>query len=370
MIIILNRILLLICCLIVVFVIPLQWPTGITTGMSTCFRITLIIVITIESIVFFNLFIVQKNLGIIFKNIFTVLLSFFLICILLESFFMFFPRSHGAGVTLAARLWVEKYCNPSTFNSFGVRDIEPRNSESVILFVGDSFTEGDGLENPDDRFSNIVRSELGNKDSKYSIVNIGIGGLDTRGEYDMMIRFVDKTKIKPKKIILQYFGNDIENVAPKYGIQFKGFSLYTDVPRVLLPIVKGSYLFNYIYWMLPKPYDVTYVDFLTQAYRNNEVFGKHKNELNLFIDYAHENSAQLIAVIFPFLENLELSNSLYVDHLVNFFSTNGIRTINVSQLVKDMPVKDRVVNSNDDHASKKVNRIVAQEILKILKQTN
>jgi len=359
MIIILSRILLLVCCGIVVFKMPLLYlPKNLIY-----FRLLLIFLITIEVIVLFKNFFISKKANALITNIFTTLLSFFLIFIALESFFMFYPRSHGAGETLAARLWAQKYCSPSNFNSFGFRDIEPGNSDSVILFVGDSFTEGDGLENPEDRFSNIVRNELLSKNLKYSIVNIGVGGLDTRGEYDTMLRFIDKAKIKPQKIILQYYGNDIERVAQQNGIKFQGFSLYSDVPRVLLPIVKGSYFINFVYWMLPKPYETPYTDFLIKAYKNNGVLSKHKNDLKLFIDYANENTAQLIVVVFPFIENIELSKSLYVDDIVSFFSENGVPTINVGRLIKDMPLKDRIVNLNDGHASKKVNRIVAQEIL-------
>lgn len=84
------------------------------------------------------------------------------------------------------------------------------------------------------------------------------------------------------------------------------------------------------------------------------------------MDYARENSIQLIVLVFPFLVDVEMSDSLYVNDIVNFFRTNKVSVINVSQLVKDVPVSERIVNNNDNHPSKLVNRIVAPEILKKL----
>ena len=46
--------------------------------------------------------------------------------------------------------------------------------------------------------------------------------------------------------------------------------------------------------------------------------------------------------------------------ILSIFKTNNVSTINVSPLV-DTRV-ERIININDTHTSKKVNKIVAQEI--------
>lgn len=98
------------------------------------------------------------------------------------------------------------------------------------------------------------------------------------------------------------------------------------------------------------------------------MLSEHKNDLRLFVDYARENSIQLIVIVFPFLADIEMSNSMYVSDIVNFFKANEVCVIDVSSLVKNIPVSERIVNINDGHASKKVNMIVAQEILKKLEK--
>jgi len=278
---------------------------------------------------------------------------------------MFIPRSHSADFTLAAKLWYAKYCKP--VNSLGFRDNEPANNNHVILFVGDSFTAGYGLKSVDDRFSNIVGRELNKKEKKYTVINIGVNGMDSRYEYDGMKNFLYVTRIKPEKIILQYFGNDIEGVAINNGLVFVGYKFPPDMNKFLILIDSGSYLFNYIYWLFPREYlSMPHVNFLQSAYRNDNILAKHEADLKLFVDYARESSIQLIVVVFPYLSNIEMSDSLYVNNIVNFFKANKVNVINVSELVKDVPVSERVININDSHASKTVNMIVAREILKII----
>ncbi|MGD0278965.1 MAG: SGNH/GDSL hydrolase family protein [Smithella sp.] len=275
---------------------------------------------------------------------------------------MFIPRSHSADFTLASKLWYAKYWKP--INSLGFRDIEPTGNNHVILFVGDSFTAGHGLKSVDDRYSNIVGTELNKKEKKYNIINIGKPNLDSKDEYDVMRNFIYMTRIEPEKIILQYCGNDIEGAAMNNGLIFGGFHPPPDMNKFLIFIGSGSYLLNYIYWSFPREYlGAPYINFLTEAYKNDYILSKHEDDLGLFVDYARENSAQLIVVVFPYLDNIEMSDSLYVNNIVNYFKARNVSTINVSQLVKYMPVPERIVNKNDTHASKKLNRIIAQEIL-------
>jgi hypothetical protein len=275
---------------------------------------------------------------------------------------MFIPRSHSADYTLASKLWYAKYWKP--INSLGFRDQEPNNNNPVILFVGDSFTAGHGLKSVDDRFSNIVGSGVNKKQKKYTIINIGRPNLDSKDEYDTMMNFIYQTRIKPQKIILQYCGNDIEGAAADNGLIFEGFRPPENMNKLLLFVGSGSYLFNYIYFLFPREYlGLSYIKYLTNAYKNDKVLKQHKDDLMLFVNYARKNSIQLIVVVFPFLADIEMSNSMYVNDLVGFFKANQVSVINVSDLARNMPVEERVVNKNDTHASKKLNKIIAHEIL-------
>jgi hypothetical protein len=355
----LLRILLVTILLIAVFILPLYHPSG----MAVYLRLFLLIFIFIESIKLFKIIFIDTKINKIISNSATVLLSIFALFIFLEAIFMFIPRSHSADCTLASSLWYAKYWKP--VNSLGFRDNEPTNSKHVILFVGDSFTAGHGLKSVEERYSNLVGKELNKNNSKYTVVNIGKPGADTLGEYYLMKNFIYTTRIKPEKIVLQYCGNDIEYVAQENGVKFDGYKLPRYMNKFVLFIGSGSYLINYIYWLFPRDnFDAQYIAFLHHAYKNDDIFSKHKDELQLFVNYARENSIQLIVVAFPFLTALDMSDALYVNNIVHFFEANKITVINVSSLVRDIPDEERIINVNDGHASKTVNRIVAEEILK------
>jgi len=344
--------------LICIFILPIFHPAG----LAVYFRLLLLFLILVESLKLFKAVFIDRKINKIVSNSATVLFSLFVIFILLEAIFMFIPRSHSADYTLASKLWYARYWKP--INSLGFRDQEPDNNNPVILFVGDSFTAGHGLKSVNDRFSNMVGEELNNKKQKYTIINIGKPNLDSRGEYETMINFLYLTRIKPQKIILQYCGNDIEGVAESNGLIFSGFRPPEDMNKLLIFIGSGSYFFNYIYFLFPREYlGLSYIAYLTNAYKNDKVLSEHKNELRLFVAYARRNSIQLIVVVFPFLADIEMSNSMYVNEIVVFFKANQVNVINISELAKKMPVEERIVNKNDTHASKKLNRIIAQEIL-------
>lgn len=342
-----------------VFILPLHYPAGTAIYL----RLFLLILIFVESIKLFKIIFIDTKRSNIISNSVTVLFSVFALLILLEVVFMFIPRSHSADYTLASSLWYAKYWKP--INSLGFRDNEPTNGRHVILFDGDSFTAGHGLKSVEERYSNIVGKELHKKNSKYTVINIGKPGADSLGEYYLMKNFIYSTRIKPEIIVLQYCGNDIEYVAQENGITFDGYKLPRYMNKFVLFIGSGSYLMNYLYWLFPRGnFDAQYITFLHRAYKDDKILSKHEDELQLFVNYARENSIQLIVVVFPFLTDLEMSDDMYVNNIVNFFESNKISVINVSSLVKDVPVPERVININDGHASITVNRKVAEAILK------
>ncbi|HNY51163.1 MAG TPA: SGNH/GDSL hydrolase family protein [Smithella sp.] len=355
--IILNSLMILLL-LAAVFVLPIFYPAG----MAVYFRLLLLLLLLAAGFQLFKTLCIDRQVSPIIANTATVLFSLFVIFILLEAVFMFIPRSHSADYTLASKLWYAKYWKP--INSLGFRDQEPDNKHPVILFVGDSFTAGHGLKSVSERFSDIVGEELNKKQQKYTIVNIGRPNLDSRGEYETMMNFLYLTRIKPAKIILQYCGNDIEGAAARNGLIFDGFRPPDDMSKFTVFIGAGSYVFNYLYFLFPREYlGMSYINYLTDAYKNDKVMANHKEDLMLFVDYARKNSIPLVVVVFPFLADIKMSNAMYVNDIVSFFEANKLRVINVSKLVEKTPVEDRVVNKNDTHASAKLNKMIAREIL-------
>lgn len=343
---------------IVVLALAIKHPAGNIIYL----RLALLIALMVEGIALYKILFVDRKVSKLLSGVGSILISSYVFLVILEAAFMFIPKSHGAGYALSARLWLERYQKP--INSYGYRDTEPQDNGSVVLFVGDSFTEGQGIKSIDGRFSNIVGSKLSSKDKSVTAINIGKRGYDSAKEFAAMNKFINKSGITPKTIVLQYFGNDIDETAFAHGIGFNASKAYSNVPLPLEPFVKGSYFLNFFYWLFPQGDAEPYREFLNKAYKSEDVFSKHLQDLQQFVDYANNHSIRLVVVVFPFLWDTDgSSNELYVNELIDFFNARNIEVVDIYPLLKDIPVMERMINANDGHASVVVNEKVAEEIL-------
>lgn len=337
-----------------------------STGKTIYFRLIVLLFILTESAQLFREIFIKKDRKEIIRNIATILFSIFVLIIFLEAVFMFIPRSHGVGTTLGHKLFYHKYWN--TRNSLGFREREPeKDKDSAILFIGDSFTEGWGLKKVNDRYSDIVRNAIQSQYPDHCITNIGVSGSETKREYETFIKFLNKTKKKPSKIYLEYFGNDIISIADSMK-PYNGYRVYQNIPTVFTYAINASYLINFIYWSIPHPGLNDFNKYLNAAYQDTACFRLHTKELDRFINFSRQNNVELTMIIFPFLTDLEISKKTYTNKLINYFKQKNIQTIDVSDLIKDVPVYKRIINSNDQHPSEEVNRLVANVLIKQLKK--
>lgn len=137
-------------------------------------------------------------------------------------------------------------------NKSGFRDDEIiiDSTKKSIVFIGDSFTAGNGIDNIEDRYSNVIK----NKMPAYNVLNFGVGGQSTRDE----IITIKKLNFKPDIIVWQYFFIDFEGIKsfdPEYSL--KPFS---DINRFSENIVSNTFIFNFIYWQLPHNYMQEYFE--------------------------------------------------------------------------------------------------------------
>ena len=213
----------------------------------------------------FQAMLAKKN--IISKNIILLITSSFTWFLILELIFMNVPLVRGISwhnniPNLANQLWFNKYW---VINKDGFRDSEHEQSESrpKIIFLGDSFTSGHGVK-IDERFSNIISKTYPN----YKIINLGKNGSDTKKQLDILKKYMKTNTNRNSLLVYQYYGNDISNVASKNGLKN---SIYDIQKPYLYPIrilLSQSYLFNFIYWLVPKNQNNNYLDFLSNAYED------------------------------------------------------------------------------------------------------
>lgn len=357
------RITLIVFLLITIFTLPLFIGYGSAVFNYAIYgiRIALMFFVCANLLALFKRIFYDRSIKDSAKSLSFSLITVIILFIMLEMIFMFVPRTHFAGFTRAAGIWHTYYWNP--INSYGFRDKEPVEGDSTILFVGDSFTTGYGIKNINNRFSNIIDQKLNN----YNSINIGVNGVDTYREYYIMTEFIENSKIKPSKIILQYYGNDIRTSAVRHNLDYDIVEYFgRDIPRISEIMIQSSFIVNYLYWSFPRYDTDSYINFFYEAYNDSLILSEHFNDLQRFVDYSNEHGIELIVIVFPFLQALDMSKELYIDNITSFFHDNNVHTINVATLLKDIEPGERVVNRYDAHASRLVNQIVAEEIIKLL----
>ena len=92
-------------------------------------------------------------------------------------------------------------------------------------------------------------------------------------------------------------------------------------------------------------------------------------EFDKIILYCEENNIIPVVVLFPLLvmddEHFDYSY-IYTKPIENYFKTRNIMVLNTTSFMKDIPYSQRVVNTNDYHPNEVVNKIVAEELYKII----
>jgi hypothetical protein len=108
------------------------------------------------------------------------------------------------------------------------------------------------------------------------------------------------------------------------------------------------------------------VEFLIKAYADSAIFNKHIADLQQFVDYSRNRNIPLLVVIYPFLQDENLSGKMYISKIAAYLNENNVQYIDVSDLIRDIPVTERIINSNDAHPNELVNQRIAQKLEEII----
>jgi lysophospholipase L1-like esterase len=300
------------------------------------------------------------------KNTSVIVFSSISLVAVIEIIFMFISLSHGSGEAFSGKIWGARYWNP--INKLGFRDEEPINGNYNVFFIGDSFTAGWGVKNIQNRFGETTAKELRKTGKIINEINLGKYGADTRLEFHVFKKFIDKSDIKPNHIVLQFFVNDMDKFFPKNKTCVQE---HTALPIWKKTIIEGSYLANYIYSIYPPntykplPKECQYTEILKKVFENNTLWGKEEKQLDKFKNYCSEQNIKMTLVFFPFMEDLNLAKKIGIEkRVIKYCKKNKIKLFNVTNFIKNISRKERQVSSMDSHASAKVHEITGKNLAK------
>ena len=299
----------------------------------------------------------RKALG---RNLALAAFAVLSLCIVLEAGMMFVARSHRYGGSLAARLWFQEHweLNENGYRQDASIYTEGRNRKKVFV-VGDSFAAGHGIDSLEDRFSEVLARNLG---SDWAVYNLGVNGSDTRQEFARLARF----PARPAVVVLAWVPNDIVKVAAELGAPIEPAVQMSKRRGAFATLVNGSYLANYLYYEVARPdEEFDYLKSLKSAYADAAIMERYRGELAKFTTYARKRDCLLVAVVFPFLQDVAGSR-FAVEAIGGYFRSEGVPVVSVADLVDGMSPDRLVVNRNDGHPNPFVHRLVGDALHDLL----
>jgi len=267
------------------------------------------------------------------------------------------PASHAVGYTLASRLWYAEHWNLR--NRAGFRDAE-RDAEPGrrVYVLGDSFVAGVGIANVEERFTNLLHRRLA---PEFRVYNLGRNGADTREEYRVLL----DQREPPDLLILSYYTNDIQQACEESGLSVPGFEPYANLPPLVRRVVRRSYLLDLLYWRLPQRDLGNYEARLEECYARPEILARHLADLDRFVDHARTGGVPMLVVAFPHLVNA-VRTRRQIAPVILRFEERAVPVLDVFPLLEAIPVSERIVNRNDAHPSRRLNRVIADAALSLL----
>ena len=260
-----------------------------------------------------------------------------------------------------AQRWLLENWHP--VNELGYRDVSlhSKNINSArVFFLGDSFTAGHGVTFEDTYYWKTVTRML----SVIEGYNISMNGFSTRDQRAEFVYFTSTAQVYPDVVVHQYFGNDIQDYISPLEIGTTGSLEAWLRKSELVDFVLGG--------LESREQGLEYTERLVDAYNNEDVFSRHKNDLTLLHDYVRSYGAKVVFVLFPSLYGSSAShllNGAYVDKVRSHFLATcspGDALLDVSDILLSVPLDKQVVNFMDPHPSPELHALVAKALAGLL----
>lgn len=297
-------------------------------------------------------------------NLILLIASLILVAIAGELYFRYaYVKSDGFSLSLAAKKWMDMHWKP--INELGYRDkdytLDVMVNKKRVYVIGDSIVAGHGIENVEDRFTNVLEKMLG---PDYLVANVAINGWSTYEEHQALFSY----PVKPHFVVLTYYMNDIEracaisgNMRPPSAMHAKNsFKLVTD----------NSHMANFMYWRFFSLTQIgnAYKQYIEGCINTQHVMAQHLFEIAQFANTVRSMGAGLAVVIVPNLQDMQMSKPL-TDQVRGLLEAKGVKVIDMSEKLAGRPGNQLVVNAYDAHPNVQVHKEIAQSLLPIVKES-
>jgi hypothetical protein len=268
--------------------------------------------------------------------------------------------SSGSGGGRATQRWDAAHWKP--INREGLRDVEweaPR-GRPALVFLGDSFTDGHGVDFEQTWYFQLRRA-FGGAVS----YNLGKSGASTLDELARYRDFRRRTGVRPRVVVLQYFGNDLQGRVPdppqwQPWPGLEAASRHSELADVLWT------------WLESRNEGAPYAEHYFSAYADPAVFAAHRADLRTLDAAIHADGARWVLLVFPFLDSeamIARSRGAYVDRLREVFRADcrpGDAFVDATPFARRFDDAARVVNKLDSHPSPALHALVAAQLRPVI----
>jgi lysophospholipase L1-like esterase len=243
------------------------------------------------------------------------------------------------------------------------------NDHCRILFLGDSFTEGAGILNPADRFTDLIEERLNTEPPmagrSYHVFNAARGGTEPEEWIEYFRDLVDI--YRPHVVFTVFFLRDGTNLATSYYHNKKIFDALHD-KYDYVPLKSRSALVNYFYnRKIAGDFSAYMTEKMKSSYLGTEREQKRwriqQEALRAIATESQERGIDFHLVIFPMLLNLKNYEFDEVEaEIERFAGSEGMSVFSLTPGFEGRNERDLWVANNDQHPNPAGHRVAADTL--------
>lgn len=264
---------------------------------------------------------------------------------------------------------VEFYDSYVQLNSHGYRDTEhslEKNTSSLrIVGIGDSFTFGIGMKNPEELYLKQTEKMLNQEGEQYESINLGIPGIDT--EYESRILAEEGIRFSPDFIIVGYVLNDFRNANSGGKIPQPIFlaNSYLMSKLYTYSIIHNA-IISSIQSLASRP---TYEETLLSSFSSETNIELNRQSFSKMAEIATSSNATIILVIFPLIHNLQNYSFTHAhDTVSEIAKAKGMIVIDLLQIYQNYDERDLRVSTYDEHPNALAHKLAAEQLSIVIRE--
>ncbi len=285
-----------------------------------------------------------------------------------EGYFYFFhDTTDRTAVLLTSQRWTERHVR---LNQAGFRDAPPppakrEPGELRVLVLGDSFTFGHGVADPNRRYTSTLEELWRREGRNVRVMNAAKPGWSSATELKVLRGVAGGAALD--LVIVGYVLNDLDDLVPyppEYWAAIE--AVRTPAPAVAF-FTRRSLALDFLHArtrLFGRAEFGAYDELMLSAYRNPEVWQRHTQTLREIASVCAKRGTPLLVATFPFFTREWDDYRLGQVHrkLDAFWGEIGVAHVDLLDAYRATPASELGIGRFDSHPNERAHDIAAERI--------